>query len=167
MADEEKEKNYLKSLLEKTKLKDVMIKPAIVILENDQLSQAHMKFTDSRVSHLLVVNPSNKLVGLISPKYLYKTHSPKKRMSDDINYSSDIILDGDSYFSKESLDKYILRQIMHKDPFVLSPDDSIFEALIQMSRRNVSCIPIVSEDHEAVGTLTNQEVINFITKPFI
>jgi len=164
LSEDKKDNDVLKNLFEKTLVREIMNSERIFVYEQDDVSQAHEKFTTHGLSHLMILNDREQLSGLITPKYLYKTHAPKKIIQDNLKYDPHMILDGDSYYMKESLDEYILRSVMKKDPFVLSPDDSLIEALKNMKSRNVSCIPIVDEEKKLLGTLTNQEVVNFIVQ---
>ena len=113
---------------------------------------------------MLVVDSNNKLVGLISQKYLYKVQSPRKLMNEEQAYVPGVLVDGDSVYNKEVLDGYILRQVMFKKPFTMSPEHTLAEAVLYMSSRNVSCIPVVDADHVVMGVVTNREIVNFIAR---
>lgn len=158
---------HLKRLLEKASAKDIMNPSPAVIKESADLAEAQIMFQEQKVSHLLVSNNKNILVGIVSPKYLYKTHSPRKILGDVVLSDPDVILDGDSFYSKESLDKYILKHLMYQDPPSLTPEHTLAQVILRMYHGKVSCLPIVDENKCIVGVITNQEIINFITRPLI
>ena len=45
------------------------------------------------------------------------------------------------------------------DPFYLSPEDSISDALELMARYRISGVPIVDEQMKLVGILTNRDLV--------
>jgi acetoin utilization protein AcuB len=154
--------NYLKVLLETTKLKAIMKTPVVTIREDEDFSQAQIKFLNNHTSHLLVVDHDHKLVGVVSQKYIYKTQSPRKIVSEEMDYDPDILVDGDSFYTKETLNNYILRSIMSKNPLSLMADDPVSKAVVLMAKRNISCIPIVDSQKHIEGVITDKEVIRFI-----
>src|SRR3990167_3906126 len=109
-------------LFERVKISNVMSKP-VTINFKDTLSNAKLKFNNHNISHLIVVDDGGKLEGILSPKYLYKAQSPRKIITKDMGYARDIISDGDSFYMKETLDSYLLSNIMYKNPYTLGPDD--------------------------------------------
>ena len=157
--------NEIKMLFEMTKIQDIMRTPVITVYEDDDFSEAEEKFTHYGINYILVTNRENKLVGVLSQKYIYKTQSPRKILGhEELDYDPNIIVDGDSFYDKESLDRYILRNIMSKNPFVLSPEDSITDAVLAMDKKNLGCIPIVDEKNKVKGIVTDREVVRFLVQ---
>jgi len=72
------------------------------------------------------------------------------------------MVDGDGYYDKDSLDSFILRNVMKHNPLSLTPEDSVAEVLITMAKYNTSCVPIVNEEKKVMGMVTNQEIVNFV-----
>jgi len=152
----------LQELFAKVKISDVMNKLVVTIYEDEDLSLAQTKFINHGVTHLIVLNRRDELVGVLSQKYLYKTHSPRKIIGDRPTYDKSVIVDGDSFFDKTTLDKYILRTIMKKDPFAMRPQDTILHAIVEMSRLNLGCIPVINKNRSVTGVITSNEVIKFV-----
>lgn len=150
-----------------TTIQEIMKKPEITIQEDDNFSAAQRYFTTYRLTHLCVVKGNNELVGVLSQKYLYKAQSPRKRISEEMDYDPDLIIDGDSFYSKETLDSYILRNIMNRTPVVLSPENPVSEAVLTMAKRNVGFIPIVDEKRKVVGTVTHIEIVDFVARKLV
>ncbi|MBF0386004.1 MAG: CBS domain-containing protein [Candidatus Omnitrophica bacterium] len=157
------DKNPLNSLMDKVRLKDVMDKSFSSVYDDQDLSIALGKFLNRPISHLLVLDRFEKLSGILTPKYLYKTHSPQKIINDTIEISREVMIDGDTYFNKNSLNSYILRSIMKKDPLTLGPEDSLSAAILSMKRNNLSCIPVVNNDLRVLGIVTNTEIVDFLS----
>ena len=153
----------VEQFLRYTIIKEIMIAPAITIQETETLRVAQETFIKYRLNHLVIVDETKRLSGIISQKYLYKAHSPRKIIS-QLDYDPDKIVDGDYFFSKESLDAYILKQIMKKQPVYLKQGDTVFKAIRLMSRLNLGCIPIVDNNKYVKGTLTDQAIVKFFSK---
>ena len=157
-------KDILKKLLYDTKLKSVMETPVIKIYEDGELSQAQEIFTSHNIHHLPVCDRNDRLVGVLSHKYLYKTQSPRKLLNDETVYRKDVILDGDSYYDKETLDRYILRKMMNHSPFTMKPDDSLGECISNMARLRLGCIIVVDNDRKVLGMLSEHDVVKLVAR---
>ncbi|HBR15335.1 MAG TPA: hypothetical protein DD723_07320 [Candidatus Omnitrophica bacterium] len=156
--------SYLKVLFEKIKIKDIMTTSFITIHEDARFSEAFEKFRDHHISHLLVIKGAKRLVGILSQKYLYKAQSPRKILSQDLAYGENILIDGDSFYDKETLDRYILSNIMQPRPYTLLPDDSVAAAITDMSKKNLGCIPIVDGRQDLCGVITDREIVHFVAQ---
>jgi len=154
----------IKDKLSKIKLSKIMVTRIVKIREDEDLSLAQIKFSNHSVTHLPVVDSDNQVVGLLSRKYLYKTQSPRKIISEEQKYNPDIILDGDSFFIKDTLDSYILRHVMMKNPLLMKEDSSVADALIQMAKKNVGCLCIVNKSNKLTGILTDRDIVKFLGK---
>jgi acetoin utilization protein AcuB len=154
----------LKKYLQETKVTEIMKKNVVTIFEYDDMSDAEEKFIHNKISHLIVVDHDNKFLGLVSQKYIYKTQSPRKIIKEEMDYDKNIVIDGDTFYEKDTLNKYILRTVMHKAPVVLTPDASIMEALMQIEKKMISCIPIVDKDRKVVGVLTDRDLVSLFSR---
>jgi len=157
-------KAQLQTLFKGVKVKDVMKTPVIKIFEDDDFSVAEQKFIENKIFYLPVVTHENKLAGFITHKYLYKTQSPRKIQQEGMDYQPDIIVDGDSFYDKETLNSYILRHIMNKNPLTMSPGESVVEALRIFTRRNIEAIPVIEKDRTVAGIITKREILSLIAE---
>lgn len=153
----------VQELLTKTKIDDVMFKPPISVNETDDFSIVQQKFVDHKLYYLCVINDKRELVGTISQKYLYKAQSPRRMLSNDLEYSPEIIIDGDSFYTKEILDSYILSNIMNRNLRTLNADQSMADAVSMMANNHIGCIPIVDEKNKLDGLITEQLVVKFLS----
>ncbi|MBF0521677.1 MAG: CBS domain-containing protein [Candidatus Omnitrophica bacterium] len=154
----------IKKFFENIKLEEVMDKQVVTIREDADGSEAQVKFINNKINHLIVIDADKKVVGLISRKYLYKTQSPRKIMQEEMDYEPGIVIDGDSFYEKETLDNIILSNIMFRNPFTLGPQDKLAKAVKAMGERFIACIPIVDANQKVIGVITDLEVIRFIAK---
>ena len=90
----------LKKQLQETKVSQIMKKNVVTVFEDDDLSEAEEKFVFHKVSHLMVVDHNHKFLGLISPKYIYKTQSPRKIIKEEMDYDKNILIDGDTFYEE-------------------------------------------------------------------
>ena len=85
-------------------------------------------------------------------------------MQEEIDYDPEIIIEGDSFYAKETLDSIILANIMNPKPFMLTPQDSFAKAVRAMADRYIACIPIIDKNGKPVGVLADMDVIGFVAK---
>lgn len=153
----------IKNLLEKTNLRLVMNTEVSTIHLDDNFSRAEEILTKKSIHYLPVVDYADKVVGLISQKYIYKAQSPRNIMkSGEMQINPNIIIDGDSYYIRESLDGFILKNIMMKNPPTLRPGDSVAQAIKLMDQRKIGCIPVVDKNKVIKGIFTKDDLINFL-----
>ena len=153
------------TFLENIKIENIMNKKVVTVYDDDDFSKVHVKFVDDHVTHIIVIDNQKYVVGLISQKYLYKTQSPRKVVSEEMEFRPDLLRDGDdSFYTKEMLDSYILSKVMQKDPLMMHPQDNVTDAVLHMSHKKLSCIPIVDRNSKILGVLTHMEIIKFISQ---
>ena len=153
------ENRYVRDLLRKIKVRDVMSFPVHTIYDYEPLSKAMEIFVDKGVYYLPVVNKEDQIVGMLTSKYVYKTQSPRKILSQDMTYRSDMVLVGDSYYDKGVIDTYKLGNVMHPNPITLTPEDSAADAIVLMAKHRVGCIPIVKVRRQVCGILTTHDIV--------
>ncbi len=89
-----------------------------------------------RLRYVPVENDKGKLVGLITSRGILKWFSRNH--------------------SKKSKAPATVKQVMIKDPFTISPDESITKALEVMEKETIGCLPVVKND-QLVGVVTEQD----------
>lgn len=136
-------------------IKDVMVPKPFTIGVDEPFSRVWDIFKIHKVRHLPVLDESRHLKGIITQRDLYKTISPRKTM------------DGNFIYDKHELDRYILKHIMEKSVFTLSPSDTLGKTIDVMVRHKYGCIPIVDEKKYLVGIVTQIDVLRAIAKYFL
>jgi len=140
--------------LRKILLKDVMVKNPYTIDINESFSKVWELLTEHGIRHLPVVE-NNRMRGLISSRDLYRIVSPRRTE------------DGTCFYGKEVLDRYILKQVMTKDVFTLSPSDTISKAIDVMVNRKYGCVPLVDEHGHLAGIVTPIDILKKLAVYFI
>lgn len=159
---EQRIKKEIQEMLCGIKVSKIMTTRVYSVKEDANLSQAVRLFTDQNLTHLPVVDSNNKVVGLISHMYIYKTHAPRKFVEGEINPAADMLIDGDGFYLKETLDRFYLKSIMKPNPLTVHLDESLAVVVHAMANRRIGCIPVVDDLKNLVGIITNQDVINFL-----
>ena len=148
-----------KQIFKLIKVDQIMKTKDFYVSDYEKVSVVLQKFNQLKIGHLVVVDRSNKLIGMISPKYIYRKQSPRKIPENSTRYK-DIIIDKDCYFEKETLNNIALISIIEKNPPSLKKDDNILNTLKKMKRR--SCLPVINEFNEVIGMVSNKEIVNFL-----
>ena len=122
-------------------VKELMTRKVQTIRMDATLREVQRVFEQSSFHHL-VVTEGSVAVGVISDRDLLKHVSPflGNRMMERPQ-------------DKRTLDKRV-HQIMTRALVTLAPDATPIEAVEEMSRHNVSCLPIVEPPDQLVGILT-------------
>ncbi len=141
-----------KEFLRSIKVKDVMTSPVITVHERDDFHVVQDKLATYDIRHLPVINDAGRVVGMISQRHLYKIHSPRH------------LENGEWYYDKDMLDSFILKNVMMKDLYLLKPENTLEEAMKDMVRFKIGCIPIVNDYGELVGIITRDTIIEFFLK---
>lgn len=136
----------------------------VTVHEDADFSQAYEAIMNNRLTHLCLINRHDQLVGLLSQKYVFKAQSPRKVIDKSMEPSRNILIDGDSFYLKETLDSFIVRNVMQKNPLTMTKDTLMLEAVREMSNRHIGCIPIVTEDKKVCGLLTDQDIVRFLAQ---
>ena len=138
---------YIQVLLNKVKLKEIMVENVITLEVNEPFSLVEEKFRQFGIRHLPIVDDKKKLVGIITQRDLYRTVSPRK---DE---------EGNMIYDKDVLDNYILKHIMTKNPFTLTAENSVAEALLAMVDKKYGVVPIVDKNNFLCGIVTQIDIL--------
>ena len=151
--------------MRKVAISSVMTKPVYTVGMEEELSVVESLFTQHAIRHVPIVDMSNKLVGLISQRHLYKTRSPRKLpMETGAVYGDDKIVDGDSYYEKSVLDSYILKNVMMPNPPTLKANNSLADSLKIMIEQKIGCVIIIDDIQHVVGIITRLDIMKFVYK---
>jgi len=140
--------------IKKIVIRDVMVTNPYKINVEGALSAAWRLFCTHGIRHLPVVDGDNVLKGIVTLRDLYRISSPKKS------------LDGETFYNKEDLDRYILRHVMTKNVFTLPPDAPIGAAIDVMVKSKYGCIPIVDKDKKLLGIVTHIDILRKVAVYF-
>jgi acetoin utilization protein AcuB len=125
-----------------------MSKSIVTVEMDDSLNTLREIFENVRFHHLLVVE-SSRLVGVISDRDLLKALSP------NIGTAAETTKDS------ETLNKRA-HQIMTRKPVTLKSDAEIYDAIEIFNSHNISCIPVVDDEHKPIGIMSWRDILRAI-----
>ena len=153
------------SLFKRTRMEEIMTTPVAVVDVYEDISRVEELFVNRHTSHVCVVDDDGRLMGLVSQKYLYKARSPQRIMpGQQMENDRNIIIDGGSFYDRNTLDGYILHDVMDKLVSTLQPEDTLDKAIHLMARMGNDCIVIVNQNHKVRGILKEKNIIQFSRK---
>lgn len=138
---------YIRKLLYKVKLVDIMIDKLITVRVDEPFSHVEQKLREHGIRHLPVVDKDFKLVGIVTQRDLFRTCPPRK---DD---------EGKLIYDKEILDGFILEYVMTKNPIALTPSHTAADALLLMVDKKYGCIPVVDKYQTLCGIITQIDML--------
>ena len=162
MEDAQKAFEVIHKILHTVPLEKVMNHPVVTIYQDQDFSVVEELFTKKKIRHMPVVDRNDKIVGVISQKDVYRHIAPRRSPDGEVFFKEGIIRDEDGFYEKDSLNQYILNVVMRKDPFVLSKNHSLGEAIHAMVLHKISCVPIVDDDKHAIGIVTRLDVLKLV-----
>ena len=130
------------------RIEQIMSKSIVTVEMDDSLKTIKEIFDNVRFHHLLVIE-SGKLVGIISDRDLLKALSP------NIGTASETERDSASLYKRA-------HQIMTRKPITLAPDAGISDAIEIFNNYNISCIPVINDEHKPVGIISWRDILKTI-----
>src|SRR3989338_3655435 len=138
---------YVRVLLNKVPLREVMTEKLFTIREGAPFHEVADKIMKNSIRHLPVVDKDNKLIGLMTERDLHKIQSPRR------------LEDGTWYYDQDSLDSFILRDVMIPNPFTLKPENTVAEAILKMVQKKYGCILIVDNNNTLCGIVSYVDLL--------
>ena len=109
----------------------------ISVLPDEEIAYVHRLIRSKKIRHMLVVNPQNKLVGLLS-------HRDLMALPDDVYTSG----------AKRSI-----ASVMIRDVLTIPPDHCTREAAKLLLQYKIGCLPIVDEEQTLLGIITESDFV--------
>lgn len=138
---------YIRSLLNKVKIAEIMTSPVISVNCEAHFREVVKIFQEKRVRHIPIVNKESEVVGIMSQRDLYKLQPPHKNEDGVWVYDMDVI------------DGFILSNVMTANPFTLFGKSTLAEAIGPMVRNKYGCIPIVDDKKKLCGIITQYDML--------
>lgn len=126
----------------------IMSKSVVTVEMDDSLKMIKEIFDNTRFHHLLVIK-SDKLIGVISDRDLLKALSPNIGTIAETNKDA------------LTLNKRA-HQIMTREPVTLMPNAGIHDAIEIFNNNNISCIPVVDDEHTLVGIISWRDILKVL-----
>ena len=128
----------------------IMSTPVVTVEMDDNLREVRNIFANTHFHHLLVVE-TQRLVGVISDRDLFKAISP--RSGTPVESNADAAL----------LNKKV-HQIMTRKPITVTDNDNIGDAWTHLEKHNLSCLPVVSTTGAPVGIISWRDILTAARK---
>ncbi|WP_100278627.1 CBS domain-containing protein [Mariprofundus aestuarium] len=123
----------------------IMSKSLVIVDVYDSLRKVKRIFDSSGFHHLLVVE-SGRLFGVISDRDLLKALSPT------VGTVSETASDETTLNKRAHL-------IMTRNPVTLGPGARIYDAIEIFNSHDISCIPVVDDEHKPVGIISWRDIL--------
>ena len=132
-------------------VRDLMTTHVMTIGMDDSLRTARQMFHEHKFHHLVVVE-LGKPVGVISDRDLLKHISPfvEVRL-------------GEHPRDLATLNKRI-HQMMTRELVSIGPDRPAAEAARLMMDRQISCLPVIDEQHRLLGIVTTRDMLRWLVE---
>lgn len=156
--------SQMAELLKHVTVADIMTSPARIININDPFATAEEIFVKEGFRHLPVVDAQQRIVGVISQRDVYRAIAPRRFLDDSVIYREGIIVDKDGYYEKDSLNHYVLKHIMRRQPKCVTADQLAAQAVHIMTLDKVGSVPVITPEKHVVGIVTRTDVLKFLSK---
>jgi CBS domain-containing protein len=133
-------------------LSEVMTTDPVTVFLDEPFSRVEELFRKHRIRHLPVVDRKKILRGVVTQTDLYRTVAPMRS------------LEGELFYTKDVLDRYILENSMTKDVITLKGDDILASAIDIMVKKRYGCIPIVDEKNHLLGIIAQIDILKILSK---
>jgi CBS domain-containing protein len=130
-------------------VKEFMSKDLVTIKEEDSIDRAKRLFESNKVRHILVVNNSGKLIGIISNHDILRV-SFGDTYGDDQRDMDDAIVN-----------MLTVKDVMRKDPVVITSDTTVEDAIYILLNRRFHSLPVV-DNGKLLGIVTTTDFMKLI-----
>jgi len=134
--------------MERTRVRDIMSSPVLVIGPETTLPTANGLMKQHKIRHLPVVE-NGRLVGMISRGDLREA-------------SITAGINADSYELHFMLDRLTMGKLMSRKVFSVTPDAFIVHAAELMTEHKIACLPVVDERGGVVGIVTESDLLRML-----
>lgn len=134
--------------MKEAKIKDYMTVNPLTINVAASMSEAHKVMREYNIRRLPVVDNKRHLVGIVS---LSDVHEAEPSDATTLSIHELTYL----------LAKLTVKEIMTKDPFTVTPEQSIAEAARLMMEQKIGGLPVV-DGPELVGIITESDIFRMV-----
>ena len=134
--------------MERTRVRDIMTSPAIVITPEATLPIATALMKDKQIRHLPVVE-NGRLVGIISRGDLREAS-----ISASIN--------ADQYELHFMLNRLTVGKLMTRKVYTVTPDAPVVHAAELMTEQKIAGLPVVDPEGAVIGIVTESDLLKML-----
>jgi acetoin utilization protein AcuB len=128
-----------------------MTKKVISIGKEIGIFEAHEKMVKHNIRHLPVVEDDNALIGIVTDRDIRSALPYELFKRDDFEKE------------KKKFTDLKVKDIMSKDPFTISPLNTIEDALLLVQEKRVGAFPVVDEQGKLKGILSVRDLLRTFT----
>ena len=137
-------------MFEDVKVREWMTQNVITTRPNTPISNAHQIMRENNIRRLPVVN-DKKLVGLVT--------------IGDVREASPSDATTLSIWELNYLwAQLVVEKVMTRNVFTVTPETPILDAAELMLEHKISGLPVVNEDHELVGVITESDIFRMLIR---
>jgi CBS domain-containing protein len=136
--------------MEKTRVRDIMTSPAIVITPDTCVPEASALMKEHRIRHLPVVE-NGRLVGIVSRGDLREA---------SISASAN----ADTYEFNFLLHQLTVGRLMTRKVLTITPDVLVVQAAELMTERKIAGLPVVDPDGSVTGIVTESDLLKMLVR---
>jgi CBS domain-containing protein len=136
--------------MEKTRVRDIMTSPAIVVAPDTTVPAANALMRQHRIRHLPVVE-NGRLVGIISQGDLRQA-------------STTAAINADLYEINFMLSRLTVGKIMARKVFTVTPEAFVMHAAELMTENKIAGLPVVDEDGSVIGIVTESDLLKMLVR---
>lgn len=125
------EQNY-REKVKHLKVNSCEIANKVWVFEDKSIEEAAKTIRDSHLRHIAVLDKNEKILGIIAA-------------SDIVNR---VVSEGKDYKNVK------VKDIMTKNVFFVKEEDELLDAYLNMIKRNLHSVPVVSKDNRFLGFIT-------------
>ena len=136
--------------MEKTRVRDVMTSPALVVPPDCTVHAAMALMRRHRIRHLPVVD-NGRLVGIVSRGDLREA-------------SSKAAVNADTYELNFMLHRLKVSDLMARKVFSVTADAFIVDAAELMTDHKIAGLPVVAQDGSVIGIITESDLLKLLVR---
>ncbi len=136
--------------MEKTRVRDIMSSPAIVVAPDTSIPAANTLMKERGIRHLPVVE-NGRLVGIISRGDLREA---------SISASAN----ADTYEFNFLLNRLTVGRLMTRKVFTITPDAPVVHAAELLTEHHVAGLPVVDPDGSVAGIVTESDLLRMLVR---
>jgi acetoin utilization protein AcuB len=129
-----------------------MTSKVTTIDKNASIFDAQELMAKHTIRHLPVIDDENRLIGVVTDRDI------RSALPTNIVKALD-----DPFNVKKMLNTMKIQDVMTKDPFTVSPTDTIQDALLLIQEKRVGAFPVVDDDGKLKGILSVRDLLRAFT----
>lgn len=134
------------------RVRNIMTTNVVAISLDETMDLVDEIMTSGHIRHMPVTK-GGRVVGIVSQRDLLRA-----RLSSVQRYSE--------RDRKEFLEEIDVAKVMTEEVSCVDPDDSVFEAARRMLEARFGCLPVIDQNGELLGLVTDTDVIRYFVENF-